>query len=160
MNHFLLKLINMESVSVAAENIHPVVRKKKLHRSRVTNGAKLLPLTDGRSAAYRRFKDVFEEIAGDLGGLDYLTEGQRQLAKRAALLSAELERQEAFWAREERTGPINWKDEPDKFDPNLYGVLCDRLGRLFDRLGLERRARPVSNPIIEHFAQPPERRVP
>src|SRR5262249_9505029 len=50
-----------------------------------------------------------------------------------------------------RTGPINWKDEPDKFDPNLYGVLCDRLGRLFDRLGLERRARPVSNPVLEYF---------
>jgi hypothetical protein len=150
----------MDSVSVAGENIHPVALKKKMNRSRVTNGAKLLPLTDGRSAAYRRFKDVFEEVCSDLGGLAYLTEGQRQLAKRAALLSAELERQEAFWAREERTGPINWRDEPDKFDPNLYGVLCDRLGRLFDRLGLERRARPLNNPIIEHFGKPPERPAP
>jgi hypothetical protein len=52
-------------------------------------------------------------------------QGQRQLAKRAAMLSAELERQEAFWARDERVGPIHWKDEPDKFDPNLYAVAAN-----------------------------------
>src|ERR1700730_9390250 len=32
----------------------------------------------------------------------------------------------------------------DGFGPEAYGVLCDRLGRLLQRLGLERRAKPVS----------------
>jgi hypothetical protein len=72
-----------------------------------------------------------------------LSEGQKQLARRAAMLSAECERLEAFAVRDERPGPINWKDEAAfKFDIDTYGVLCDRLGRLFDRLGLKRVARP------------------
>ena len=41
-------------------------------RSRVSNGKKLLPLTDGRSATARRFKDLVEDIAADLGGKDHL----------------------------------------------------------------------------------------
>jgi hypothetical protein len=60
------------------------------------------------------------------------------------MLSAECERLEAFAARDERLGPINWKDEAAfKFDIDTYGVLCDRLGRLFDRLGLKRVAWPL-----------------
>ena len=101
-------------------------------------------MTDGRSATARRFRDLFEDICADLGGRETLSEGQRQLARRAAMLSAECERLEALAGRDERPGAINWKDEAAfKFDVNVYGTLCDRLGRLFDRLGLERRARPT-----------------
>jgi transposase len=32
------------------------------HRSRVANGSTLLPLTDGRSATARRFRDLYEDI--------------------------------------------------------------------------------------------------
>jgi hypothetical protein len=120
--------------------------RKSHGRSRVGNGAKLLPLTDGRSASYRRFKDLVEDIAADLGGKQNLSEGQRQLIRRAAMLSAECERQEALAARGEA-----------EFNCELYGMMCDRLGRLFGRLGLERVARPVndgSRALVDYFAVP------
>lgn len=59
------------------------------------------------------------------------------------MLSAECERMEAMAARDERRprGEIAWKSEtPFVFDLEIYGQLCDRLGRLFGRLGLERRS--------------------
>jgi hypothetical protein len=88
----------------------------------------------------------------DLGGLDCLSEGQKQLIRRAAMLSAESKRLEALSARGEAG-----------FDIDLYGMLCDRLGRLFGRLGLERVARPVSDGsavLADYFSQPPPRDVP
>ena len=113
-------------------------------RSKLSNGKKLLPLTDGRSATARRFKDLVEDIAADLGGKDHLSEGQRQLIRRAAMLSAESERMEALAARGEA-----------EFDIDLYGMICDRLGRLFGRLGLERVARPVndSSNVLSDFLE-------
>jgi hypothetical protein len=142
----------MESISVAGENIPQVASRKGPHRSRVTNGSTLLPLADGRSVTARRFRDLFEDICADLGGVDILSEGQKQLARRAAMLSAECERLEALAARDERPTRENWKEDlANKFDVVTYGICCDRLGRLFDRLGLERRARPVSNPALEYF---------
>ena len=49
---------------------------------------------DGRSALARRFKEVFGEIATDLGGFDRMSTAQCQLARRCALLSVECERLE------------------------------------------------------------------
>ena len=37
-------------------------------RSRVTNGSKMLPGVDGRSAAARRFRDLVGDFGRDLGG--------------------------------------------------------------------------------------------
>jgi hypothetical protein len=81
------------------------------------------------------------DIAADLGGIDLLSEGQRQLIRRAAMLSAECERQEALAARGEA-----------EFNCELYGTMCDRLGRLFGRLGLEREARDVSPTLGQYLA--------
>src|ERR1700730_2168760 len=109
-------------------------------------------MTDGRSATARRFKDLVEDIAADLGGKDRLSEGQRQLIRRAAMLSAECERQEALAARGE--AEVNCE---------LYCTMCDRLGRLFGRLGLERVAKPVndgSQALAEYFSRPPPKEAP
>jgi hypothetical protein len=108
------------------QSIPQLPRRPAAHRSRVSNGSKLLPLTDGRSTTSRRFRDLYQDIAADLGGLDRLSEGQKQLCRRAAMLSAESERLEAMSARGE------------EFDANLYGQMCDRLGRVFQRIGLRR----------------------
>jgi hypothetical protein len=152
LNQISLELIDMDSVSVAGENTAALPRRSATVRSKLANGSKLLPLTDGRSATARRFRDLYEDICADLGGMDLLSEGQKQLARRAAMLSAEAERLEALAARNERPSRENWKEDlANKFDVITYGVICDRLGRLFDRLGLERRARPVSNPVLEYF---------
>jgi hypothetical protein len=139
----------MENAEILNSDIPQPVRamKRGKGRSRVTNGSKLLPLSDGRSATARRFRDLYEDIAADLGGVAMLSEGQRQLIRRAAMLSAESERMEALAARGEA-----------EFDIDLYGMICDRLGRLFGRLGLERVARPVndgSQALSEYFSRPP-----
>jgi hypothetical protein len=56
-------------------------------RSRISNGSAIHDGIDGRSAAARRFRDVFGEIVSELGGADRLSEGQRQLARRCAMLA-------------------------------------------------------------------------
>ncbi len=113
-------------------NIQRQPAKKPGGRSRVTNGSKLLPLADGRSVTARRFRDLVDDISADLGGVALLSEGQKQLIRRAAMLSAECERMEAEAVR-----------GAPGFDIDVYGMLCDRLGRLFQRLGLKRVAKKV-----------------
>src|ERR1700686_4962965 len=104
----------MENGQILNFDIPKVARRKPEARSRVGNGKTLLPMVDGRSATARRFKDLVEDIAADLGGKDHLSEGQRQLIRRAAMLSAESERMEALAARGEA-----------EFDIDLYWMICD-----------------------------------
>jgi hypothetical protein len=142
----------MENAGILNSGIpQPVCGMKRgKGRSRVTNGSKLLPLSDCRSATARRFRDLYEDITADLGGVAMLSEGQCQLIRRAAMLSAESERMEALAARGEA-----------EFDIDLYGALCDRLGRLFGRLGLERVAWPVndgSQALADYFSRPPPKK--
>jgi hypothetical protein len=136
-----------------AETIAPVDGHSRKHRSAPTNGNRLFVLegnADGRSATYRRFKDVLEQILADLGGPDILSEGQRQLCRRAATLSIMAESLEC-----DAVG-----NKP--FDVNIYGQLTDRLGRCLQRLGLKRVARPVndgSQALADYFSRPPPKEV-
>ena len=125
----------------AVADIPRVASKKQTHRSRVTNGSKLLPLADGRSVTARRFKDLFEFICVDLGGVDRLSEGERQLVRRAAALSAECERQESLWSRGEA-----------EFDIAAYSTLTNAVRRVFETLGLQRRARDVTPSLSAYVA--------
>jgi hypothetical protein len=97
-------------------------------------------MTDGRSLTARRFQDLYEDVANDLGGLDFLTEAQKQLIRRAATLSAESERQEAEWAN----------GRP--FDLTLYSTTSNCLRRIFESLGLERRPRDCT-PTLQGYLQ-------
>ena len=95
-------------------------------RSRVTNGKQLFIDGDARLKVSRRFRDMLASIATDLGGVDRLSEGQKQIARRCAMLSVECEIMESAAVA----------GEP--FDVETYGQLTDRLGRAFQRLGLKR----------------------
>jgi hypothetical protein len=95
-------------------------------RSKVTNGRQLFIDGDARLKVSRRFRDVLASIATDLGGADRLSEGQKQIARRCAMLSVECEIMESAAVA----------GEP--FDLDVYGQLTDRLGRAFQRLGLKR----------------------
>jgi hypothetical protein len=120
----------MESTELPGSISKPIVDDPLHHRSAISNGSKMFALgsnADGRSAAARRFKDILQQILADLGGTDILSEGQRQLCRRAATLSIQAESMEA--------DAIAGKP----FDTDLYGQLTDRLGRCLQRLGLERR---------------------
>jgi hypothetical protein len=61
-----------------------------------------------------------------------LSEGQKQLVRRCATTAIACERAEAKAAAGE------------DIDLEVYGTLTDRLGRAFQRLGLERRPRDVT----------------
>src|SRR5262245_61497477 len=89
------------------------------HRSAVTNGKRLHVVNPGDTAWARRFRDVLAEIVSDLGGADRLSEGQRQLARRAATISIACEKIEGDAA----AGAA--------IDLETYGKLTDRLGRTF-----------------------------
>jgi hypothetical protein len=108
------------------------------HRSAVTNGKRLHAAYNGRGLWVRRFKDVLAEITNDLGGADLLSEGQRQLARRAATISIACERMEGR--------AVTGTD----IDLEEYGRLTDRLGRTFQRLGLRRQARTVEPTLNEY----------
>ena len=53
-------------------------------RSKVTNSRQVFIEGDARLKVSRRFRDVLASIATDLGGVDRLSEGQKQLARRCA----------------------------------------------------------------------------
>ena len=114
-----------------ATEIPPIAPNQRAHRSAVSNGTRLFCVDglDGRSQTARRFRDLVETFGNDLGGQDLLSEGQRQLIRRAATLSIMAEAMEADVCRNMA------------FDIESYGILTDRLGRCLQRLGLERRMR-------------------
>ncbi len=93
--------------------------------------ARLLTLDhlDGRTLAVKRVRAVEMQIASDLGGTDQLSEGQRALARRGAVLSAILDDAETRWA----TGK--------PFDLSEYLAAINTFRRVLATLGLERRMR-------------------
>jgi hypothetical protein len=109
-------------------------------RSAVSNGKRLHVAAPGDNAWIRRFRDLLGEIVDDLGGLDHLSEGQRQLARRCALISVECEKIEG--------SAVAGK----AIDLETYGQLTDRLGRAFSRLGLRRVARDITPSVNDYIA--------
>ena len=120
----------------------PSASRPRAHRSAVSNGTKLFCVDglDGRSQTARRFRDLVEGMGNDLGGSDRLSEAQKQLIRRAATLSIMSESVEADFIRNLA------------FDSEAYGVLCDRLGRCLQRLGLERKPRDVTPDLRSYLA--------
>ena len=118
------------------------VPHKPRGRSRVTNGKTPFVEADGRGPWARRWRDVVAEITSDLGGADLLSEGQRQLARRAATISIACERMEG----EAAAG--------NEIDLEEYGRLTDRLGRAFHRLGLRRCPREITPDPLDYAREP------
>ncbi|HEY8006083.1 MAG TPA: hypothetical protein VIE66_04605 [Methylocella sp.] len=131
----------------------PVARGQRAHRSSVSNGTRLFAVAglDGRTQTARRFRDLVETITNDLGGPDLLSEGQRQLVRSAASLSIMAEAIEADMARDM------------EFNITDYGTVCDRLRRIMESLGLERKPRVVddgSNALADYFSRPAPKGTP
>jgi hypothetical protein len=126
----------------AAPGIPHVAAPKPTHRSRVTNGSKLLPLSDQRSVTCRRYRDLYQSVCNDLGGADHLSTAQLQLARRASMLSAESERMEALACRGD--ADFNIAD---------YGLNVSLLCRVFNILGVHRVAKTLPS-LHEYLAKP------
>ena len=119
------------SATQSASDGKPSVRGK--YHSAVTTGGRLHVVRPGDNAWGRQFRDVYQLIISDLGGRDAgLSEGQRQLARRCATIAIECEKMEGDAAA------------GAEICVERYGALTDRLGRAFQRLGLQRRARDIT----------------
>jgi hypothetical protein len=115
------------------------VAKPPRTRSAVTNGKRLHVVAPGDTAWARRFRDVLANIASDLGGIDRLSEGQKQIARRCATLAIACEQLEGELAMGKQ------------IDLDLYGTLCDRMGRAFHRLGFKRVPRVITPTLREYI---------
>lgn len=102
-------------------------------RSRVTNGADLLPGIDGRSAVARRYRDILAALASDQGGADRMSEARAQLCRRFAALAVQAEALESRLANGE---PVELAE---------HALIASTLVRLAARIGLDRRARSVTS---------------
>ena len=122
--------------------------RKPEGRSRVSNGTSIFLLEqagqpiDGRTTIARRFRDILDSILGDLGGRDQISEGEYQLARRAAGLSVQAELQEAWLAAQMF----------EKMNVDDYVRLVNGLNRTFASIGLRRRQRDVT-PSLEQIIE-------
>ena len=110
-------------------------------RSRVSNGADILPGVDGRSALARRYRDIISAIVSDMGELGELSEVRAQLCRRFAALAVLAEALEARLANGEQ------------IDLNEHALLSSALVRIAGRLGLDRRGRDITPSLREYLTE-------
>ena len=81
------------------------IERSLTNRSRVTNGTRLLEGIDGRTPSARRFRDLIDSFASDLGGMQQLSEAERALVKQAASVTIRAEQLQAGIVRGETVDP-------------------------------------------------------
>ena len=103
----------------------------------MTNGA-ILPGM-GRSVWVRRLKDLIALHVTDLGGDQNVSEAERAIIRRAAVIITELERMERDFARSEGA--------PGLAELETYQRMANTMRRLLESTGLKRRARDITPPL-------------
>jgi hypothetical protein len=121
---------------------HRVARHKDPQKSAISNGSKLLPGIDQRSAWVRRCRDIIAEHLSDLGGEDNCSAAERSIVRRASVIEVELEMLEAKFAS---------AGQASGDDLDLYQRTAGNLRRLLLAIGLERRARDVTHGQAEQI---------
>ena len=109
--------------------------RKAQARSAITNGQAIVAGVDQRSTWCRRLRDLVQLHLSDLGGEDSVSEAEKSLIRRVAVLSVEMERMEAAFAVD--------KSDPAALD--AYQRASNSLRRLLESLGLKRRAKPIES---------------
>jgi hypothetical protein len=119
----------------------PAPRRRQYRRkgSAVSSGRKFFIEGDGKSPWARRMRDIATDLANDLGGPDTLSQQQLSLIRRAATISVELELMESRGS----VGEI--------LDLDRYGRAAGNLRRIFECLGLERKAKNVTNLDLQTY---------
>ena len=105
---------------------HAIANRPQTLRSRVTNGSQLLAGIDGRTAPARRYRDLCQSLADDLGGAASLTEAQRALVRQAAAMIVQSEKLQGEVLRGEIV------------DCEQLTRLANAATRILSRLGLKR----------------------
>lgn len=116
------------------------ISRSKL-RSAISNGRSLLTGIDARSAPARRYRDVSDAIAQDLGGHNFLTQSQLHLIRSAAGLVVLREHLDAQVLSDER------------IDTTEYTRIVNSLRRVLTTLGLERMPRDVTPDLNSYIAK-------
>ena len=107
--------------------------------SAVTSGRKLLLKGDVNSPWARRYRDVIASLTSDLGGRDRIGEAKAALIRDCAALEIVLEKMRGRMS------------EGQNVDAEAYARIAAHRRRLLETLGLERVARDVTPPTLEHF---------
>jgi hypothetical protein len=115
-------------------------RRSPFVRSAVSNNKRLFVEGAGKSAWARRYRDLLELHADDLGGASMLSEAQHSLIRRVATLEIELERLE---------GRLS---EGNDVDLEVYGRTASHLRRMLETLGIERAKRDVTPALSDYVA--------
>ena len=113
-------------------------------RSAITNGSALLDNLDHRGAWARRLRDLIGAILSDRGGEDYASEGIKLLARRASMLTLQLELLEQTFADQGGAATTAQLE--------TYQRTTNTLRRLLETLGLQREAREL-NPERERLSR-------
>jgi hypothetical protein len=114
-------------------------------RSAVTNGSTIFPDIDARSSWMRRLRDLIASHTSDLGGDDFISEAERRLIRRAAILTLQLELTEHGWASQ-HDGVAGAKSL------QLYQQVTNTLRRTLEALGLQRRPRDITPSLDAYLA--------
>lgn len=109
-------------------------------QSRVTNGKALLTGIDGRSKWARRLHDLVANHVDELGGPNEVTQSQFLLIKSAANLTIAMEQLELEFAKE---GAANFAAMIG------YQTLLNSLRRVFETLGVERKAAATKAEVLD-----------
>jgi hypothetical protein len=124
---------------VAGEPAGPPEERPKRPFSAVTSGRKLLLKGDVNSAWSRRYRDVIASLTSDLGGRDMIGEAKAALIRDCAALEIVLEKMRGRMS------------EGQNVDAEAYARIAAHRRRLLETLGLERVARDVTPPTLDHF---------
>lgn len=141
----------MENRNSTADRKRSDLSPTKL-RSAITNGSALLSDLDHRGAWARRLRDLIGLHLSDLGGEDAVSESEKVLVRRAAMLTLQLELMEQRFSQNEG-------GEAHGQEIESYQRATNTLRRLLETLGLERRAREVHDGYGLVVDYRPEREV-
>jgi hypothetical protein len=136
----------------SSEKQSPDIKRPPLKRhsvmTRITSGKVLVADSDGRSLWSRRMRDLMALYTSDRGGEDQLSEAQRSMIRRIAVLEIELEQMEQRFAADDRTPSLI----------HQYQRVVNTSRRLHQVLGISRVAKDISPPTIDQYAEQVRRR--
>ncbi len=132
----------LETSAVVRLKSRPITseqQRKRRGKSRVTNGADILPHVDGRSLLARRYRDIASAVTSDQGGADHLSEARLQLIRRFAAACVLAEDLESRLARGE------------KIDIAQHALLVSSLVRVARQIGVNRVAKNITPSLDEYL---------
>lgn len=116
-------------------------------RSAISNGSALfVERFDQRSAWARRLRDLISDHLSDLGGNEAVSQAEKVLVRRAAMLALQAELMEQRFA-------LNEGGEASAKQLETYQRVTNTLRRTLEALGLQRRQRDVTPTLSAYLRQ-------